>query len=89
MSGATVRSLVFLFIENRTMRGGKTMDTIYRKKKRVWLLIVVITMGIVMVTGALLWILSLEGTVTGLWANVMSVVFTFLGVLYALLQWLA
>src|SRR5215472_13207411 len=65
------------------------MNAMCRKKKRTQTLTVVVLMGIIMLTGAILWILSLEGLVTGLWANVMSVIFTFLGVLYGLLQWLA
>ena len=65
------------------------MNAMCRKKKQTQTLTVVVPVGIVMLAGAILWILSLEGLVTGSWANMMSVIFTFLGVLYGLLQWLA
>lgn len=65
------------------------MGNIYRKKKQALAILAAVMVGIIMLVGAIVWILSLEGIVIGFWASIMSVVFTFLGVLYGLLQWLA
>jgi hypothetical protein len=65
------------------------MDDFCWKSKRALMLTFVVTVGILMLAGAILWILSLEGIVQGSWAGIFGVIFTFLGVLWALLQWYA
>jgi hypothetical protein len=64
-------------------------DFCWKSKRALTLTFVVVTVGIVMLAGAVLWILNLEGIVKGSWADIFGVIFTFLGVLYALLQWYA
>jgi hypothetical protein len=78
---------VFLF---RIEQGEeKTMAAICRKKKQMLAILAAVAVGMIMLAGAMVWILSLEGIVLSLWASIMSVIFTFLGVFSGLLQWLA
>jgi hypothetical protein len=37
--------------------------------------------------GAIVWILNVEGQIRGAWSNILGVIFTVLGIIFALLQW--
>lgn len=53
-------------------------------QKRFVLLMVII---LPMIGGAIIWILNIQGLITGPWSSIFSVVFTVLGALVAFLQW--
>jgi hypothetical protein len=39
------------------------------------------------VAGAVIWILNVEGQIHGAWSNILGVIFTVLGIVFAMLQW--
>jgi tetratricopeptide (TPR) repeat protein len=57
--------------------------------KRLWIRIITFIIAILLlIAGALVWILSTEHLIQGDWSTILSVVFTVLGVILALLTWL-
>jgi len=56
-----------------------------RKTQKRQALLLVIVLPII--GGAIIWILNIQGLVTGPWSSIFSVLFTVLGALVALLQW--
>jgi hypothetical protein len=63
-----------------------TQPCAHRRKRRMSHVFVV-TIALVIALGAIVWILSLENVIQSSWSGILGVIFTFLGVIFGLLQW--
>src|SRR5947209_2358819 len=67
----------------------QTQQTRQNRRRLIEKRIIIATVAIFfLVAAATLWILNSQGVIQGSWSNVLLIIFTFLGVLVGLFQWL-